>query len=317
MGPIMASALRAACVCGAAVALASCADAARDGRAGVAVGPVTLDHGVAGLHNVFEVTPGVFSGSSPETREDFEALRALGVRTIVSVDGARPSVESARREGIRYVHLPAGYDGIDGEVARAAAAAIELAGPGGVYVHCHHGLHRGPAACATALVRLGRMTPESGEAFLRRAGTSGAYPGLWSSVRDAVPMSAAELSGAIFDSVLPEVSEVSGLVEGMIAIDAVWERLKLVRDAGWGVPAEHPDVVPAAEAGMLADAFRVLAEGAESRALGEDCTASLVRAAAEASALEEALASVDSERASDAFAAVAASCTDCHKTYRN
>src|SRR5262245_34504268 len=64
-----------------------------------------------GLHNVHRITDKLLSGSRPEGDEGFRLLRDLGVKTVMSVDGARPEVERARKYGLRYVHLPFGYDG--------------------------------------------------------------------------------------------------------------------------------------------------------------------------------------------------------------
>ena len=72
--------------------------------------PVASDH--PGLHNVFPIGDKVFSGSSPEGRAGFESLHAMGIRTIISVDGAKPHVDLAREQGLRYVHIPIGYDGL-------------------------------------------------------------------------------------------------------------------------------------------------------------------------------------------------------------
>jgi protein tyrosine phosphatase (PTP) superfamily phosphohydrolase (DUF442 family) len=101
----------------------------------------------AGLHNVFPITDKFYSGSCPEGEAGFGSLRALGVRTVISVDGARPDVELARKHGLRYVHLPIGYDGVPRQQAlRIARAVRDLPGP--VYLHCHHGKHRGPVTAS-------------------------------------------------------------------------------------------------------------------------------------------------------------------------
>src|SRR6185436_18479563 len=63
-----------------------------------------------GLHNLFALGTNVFSGSAPEGESAFTALAKLGVKTIITVDGAKPEVEMARKHGFRYVHLPHGYD---------------------------------------------------------------------------------------------------------------------------------------------------------------------------------------------------------------
>src|SRR5436305_114465 len=104
-----------------------------------------------GLPHAFRVSDRLFSGGNPDGEAGFAALRALGVQTVISVDGARPDWETAGRHGLRYVHLPVGYDGIPrGRVLALAKAARDLPGP--VYVHCHHGKHRGPAAVAAIML---------------------------------------------------------------------------------------------------------------------------------------------------------------------
>lgn len=82
---------------------------------------------IPGVHNAFAIGTKLISGGTPETAEGFATLRTLGVKTIISVDGAPPDVEVARQHGIRYVHLPCGYDGISTNrqqlLAKAARAA--------------------------------------------------------------------------------------------------------------------------------------------------------------------------------------------------
>ncbi|MEZ6081685.1 MAG: hypothetical protein R3C56_40245 [Pirellulaceae bacterium] len=48
----------------------------------------------------------------PEGAAAFNELVQLGVKTIITVDGAQPDVATAKQFGLRYVHLPHGYDGI-------------------------------------------------------------------------------------------------------------------------------------------------------------------------------------------------------------
>src|SRR5882757_8959774 len=96
-----------------------------------------------GLHNVYRINDKLFSGSSPEGEEGFRSLKEMGVLTVISVDGAKPDVARARKFGLRYVHIPIGYDGISRpQTLRLAKAVRDL--PGSVYLHCHHGKHCGP-----------------------------------------------------------------------------------------------------------------------------------------------------------------------------
>src|SRR5690606_10039861 len=64
------------------------------------------------LENVMVLPGGVINGSAPSTPGDFAALRALGVQTVVAVDGAYPNADLAAEYGMRYVHLPISYDEI-------------------------------------------------------------------------------------------------------------------------------------------------------------------------------------------------------------
>ncbi len=113
----------------------------------------------------------------------------MGVRSIVSVDGAKPDVEMARAYGMRYVHLPHGYDGIPPARAESLAKAVsELQGP--IYIHCHHGRHRSPAAASVACVSAGLIAADQALDVLKLAGTSKNYIGLYSSVAQATRLDA-------------------------------------------------------------------------------------------------------------------------------
>lgn len=154
------------------------------------------------LHHLYRLSPRLFSGASPDDDEAFAELRKLGVTTIVSVDGARPNVEAARKHGLRYVHLPVGYDGISATRAAQLLKAAQTA-PGALYVHCHHGKHRGPSAAAL----LGRFSAgwstHQAVAWLQQAGTSPDYPGLYRTVAQCRPPDDATLASV---SPLPKKS---------------------------------------------------------------------------------------------------------------
>src|SRR5262249_8775366 len=149
--------------------------------AAVAVNPHRLTDDLPGLENVLQVSAGILSGGEPHGTQGFCSLARLGVKTIVSVDGARPRVEEARSSGIRYVHIPIGYEGI-AEPARLALARVAREADGPVYFHCHHGRHRGPAAAAIACVAAGNASGTDALKILEVAGTGREYAGLWRDV---------------------------------------------------------------------------------------------------------------------------------------
>jgi len=264
------------------------------------------------LENTIVVAPGVISGGQPHGDDAFNALADMGVRTIVSVDGARPDVEAAEARGMRYIHLPIGYDSVPGERRLELARALrDLPGP--VYMHCHHGVHRGPAAAAAGLATLGVLTPEAGERFLRQAGTSDSYPGLYASVRGSAVAAPAAIDAVPAD--LPSVAEVGGFIEAMAAADRAFDHLELLAATGWEAPPTHPDLAPTAEAGILADAMRASFEDAGER--DPDIGARLPESVTLAARLESLLLDDRRDEAAALLAAIDADCKACHRLHRN
>lgn len=182
---------------------------------------------IPGVQNAFAIGTNLISGGTPATDEGFSALRALGVKTIISVDGAPPDIEAARKNAIRYVHLPCGYDGITtNRQQQLAKAATTLPGP--IFVHCHHGAHRGPAAAAIIAMAGQRWTTNTAEAWLHTAGTGTNFHGLYASVRNfrIPPADALKQQPGEFLERAPS----AGLVDTMVEIDRRWEILKALFD---------------------------------------------------------------------------------------
>lgn len=275
---------------------------------GGAVAPEAPEH-------VIVVEKDVISGGEPEGVAAFEWLHQQGVRTIISVDGMKPDLVLARQYGIRYVHLPIQYRGVPAERRLAIAKAIRDL-PGTVYVHCHHGLHRGPAAVAAAMVTLGRMTPEQGTAFLHEAGTSPNYPGLFGDVANAKTATASELDA--FQCEWPEQWQTGGVVAAMAEIDRAFEALNIVRTAGWTTPAEHPDLVGANEATLLMERFHELLREDEKNEWPADYRGWLSAAETAAEGIRSELKGGRSTEALDRnWTALKQTCSDCHAKYRN
>jgi len=162
----------------------------------VAVPPPTMADGaprdLPGLHNVVAYHEGFWSGGVPEGQAGFDSLRSLGVRTVISVDGALPDLALAKAAGLRYVHLPIGYDGFDdARKAELVRAVRDLPKP--LYLHCHHGKHRSAGAAATVAVSLGWMTNAEAAARMKVSGTAEGYKGLWACTAKAAPMMAAAI----------------------------------------------------------------------------------------------------------------------------
>lgn len=242
-------------------------------------------------------------------------MKRLGVKTVISVDGARPDVAAAERHGLRYVHLPVGYDGIPSERAtRLAKAVRDLPGP--VYVHCHHGKHRGPAACAVVQLSLDpSWTPDRAEAWLKAAGTDHKYMGLI-----AIPQTFRRPTPEVLDSAtaeFPTVSAVPDLVRLMVDVDARWDHLKAVKAAGWKGPPDHPDLDPPHEAVLLAEHYREAARLGESVARGKGFLELLGEGEAAATQMGDALRTKDATAAAAAFARSQQVCGRCHEKHRD
>ena len=265
-----------------------------------------------GLDNAYWLTDKVLSGAQPEGEAAFGELAALGVKTIISVDGAKPAVEAARRHGLRTVHLPIGYDGVPKERALELAKAIEeLDGP--LYIHCHHGQHRGPAAAVVACVVAGRMDPSRAVETLKLLGTGPQYVGLWASAREARKAEGSELHRLPVD--FRETAPVPPLTEAMVGVDVVFERLQLCAASGWRKPPEHPDVDPPHEALRLREIFYEIMRTDEFNARPAEFRALMEASRAESERLEGLLRS--GGNADPAFLTLKQSCVDCHKGWRN
>jgi protein tyrosine phosphatase (PTP) superfamily phosphohydrolase (DUF442 family) len=269
---------------------------------------------ITGIHNAFHVADKVYSGSQPEGEEAFAALAKLGIKTIISVDGSKPDVDSARKHGLRYIHLPFGYDGIpSNRVVELTKAVESQTGP--VFVHCHHGLHRGPAAVAVICEATQNWTPTQAEAWMREAGTAADYAGLYRAAATFQKPTPAQLAAV---KELPEVSKTSSLVEAMVLIDEHFSRLKQTQKAGWKTPPGQADITPEHEALMLWEQLREITRTDDAAQRPQDYRTKLSVSEKAAESLRLALKAPDAPATFEAaFAKIGPSCSACHKRYRN
>lgn len=269
---------------------------------------------IPGVHNAFRVTDKVYSGSQPEGDEAFAALVKLGVKTIISVDGSKPDLATARKYGLRYIHLPFGYDGVPtNRIAELAKAAGTQPGP--LFVHCHHGLHRGPTAVAIICEATAEWSTNRAAAWMLEAGTAADYTGLYRSAITFHKPTLAQLE-AIKD--LPEVAKTSSLVETMVTIDGHFSLLKQSQKAGWKPPPGHADIAPSHEATLLWEQFREIARTDDTAKRTDDYRAKLTEAEQVTDSLRKRLREPADSAAIDAtFKKAGQSCAGCHKQYRN
>ncbi|MFH5804360.1 hypothetical protein [Alienimonas sp. DA493] len=273
------------------------------------------------LPNPVRVHPRVISGGLPEGEAAFRELRDLGVRTVISVDGMTPDLETAGQFGLRYVHLPHGYDGVPADRVNALAKAVsELEGP--VYIHCHHGKHRSPAAAATACVAAGLIPPEDAVPLLKLAGTSPKYRGLYRSAERVRPLDRAFLEELAVE--FPEKAEIPPTAEAMIALEHTHAHLQAIEAAGWRTPPDHPDLDPAHEALLLRERFTELLRTEETRAEPEAYRRLLRESEQAARTLEAGLrgwaaapGAAPPAGLGAAAETIAANCAACHVRFRD
>lgn len=266
------------------------------------------------IHNGFKLGKKIISGSCPYGDAGFAALKAQGVKTIVDVDGAKPDAELAAKYGMRYVHIPVPYSGLSREQELEVIRAVrDLAGP--VFVHCHHGEHRGPTAAVIAAMALEGWTNEDGLEALGQAGTSHNYAGLWDNVREFKVPTKIEVDAA--DNTFPSSAPIPKLAQSMVSIDGYFDGIKAVEAANWRAPAEHPDVDPAHEALLLKEQFREIKRTPQAQAFPLDFMKHLDDAETAATALEAAMRGEDIPAKETAFKMMDENCGSCHKLYRN
>lgn len=263
-----------------------------------------------GLHNVNRAGESLLVGSEPEGEVAFEKLKELGVQTIVSVDGAPPDLAMAKKHGLRYIHIPIGYDGIPRQSALAMARVAKEA-KGLTYVHCHHGKHRGPAAAAIICLAAGTVSKQEALELMKRAGTGKDYTGLW---RDVEAFTLPEK-----DEVLPELTEVAkmeSIATAMAKLDRHFDHVKLMAKSGWKAPKDHPDLVAATESLLVEEGLTESLRNSELKtdAKFAELMSQSIKSAGE---LREAIRKNDSANAEQLIEALSKSCARCHAEFRN
>ena len=106
---------------------------------------------VQGVPNFAQISPALFRGAQP-TREGFESLRAMGIRTIVNLRAYHTDRRRVRGIGLGYVHLFCrAWIPRDRHVAAFLKILSDPANQP-VFVHCLHGADR--TGCMVAAYRM-------------------------------------------------------------------------------------------------------------------------------------------------------------------
>lgn len=279
-----------------------------------------------GLVNVYRLSDRIISGSEPVDEEALSQLVAWGVRTVLSVDGKAPNLEAADRLGLRYVHVPLRYRGVEpDELAKIAKTFRELQGP--FYVHCFHGKHRGPAAAAIGRVALDGLDRERAIAEMRQwSSTAAKYEGLYASVATSTIPSATET--AAFEFGFDRAHTFGGVREAMVTLTRSWDEVKLVRKNEWAASADHPDIDPLRSATVVKEHLDACAAMDDAALFADDFHGWLDTSRKGTTRLVELLGLKDGGGGTmtpealegeleAAYRSVARTCVDCHGVYRN
>ena len=266
-------------------------------------------------HHLFRVTTRIYSGETPADDTAFAALAELGVKTIISVDGAKPDADAAHRHGLRYIHLPFGYDGIPANRVAALTRGAKSGG-GALYVHCHHGMHRGPAAVAVICEATAGWTTNQAVAWLQLAGTAPEYAGLYRSAITFRPPTTGELDDV---GELPEVAVTSSRIETMVAIDEAFARLKASQQIHWSPFPGQSDLSPASTAVLLWEHFRELQRTDNTASHPGDYAEKLAHTVGLADQLRTQLQDSKAEISTrdTALQSLGQACVHCHRQFRN
>jgi protein tyrosine phosphatase (PTP) superfamily phosphohydrolase (DUF442 family) len=261
------------------------------------------------VENFRKLSPKLYSGGEPVGDAAFAGLAKAGIKVIVSVDGIRPDIETAKKHGLRYIHIPVGYDGVEPD-QQAALTAVVRTVKEPVFIHCHHGKHRGPSAAAVACMAAGDMTSAQALEFLKAVGTGAEYAGLWRDVRVFKPLAG--------DAELPELVEaakVSPLTVAMSELDRAWDDVKKAQTAGWKSSSTAGAKTPAQQSVLVWEGLREARRTLD----GSDETLEtyMDEAIASAAALRETLEAGRTDAATEAYKKVEAACMKCHVDYRN
>jgi protein tyrosine phosphatase (PTP) superfamily phosphohydrolase (DUF442 family) len=268
----------------------------------------------AGLENFRRWSAKIAQGGQPAGEVAFANLAAMGYTTIVSVDGAKPDAATAARYGLHYVHVPFGYDGVPKEAQTRIVKAVESS-DGPVFIHCHHGVARGPAGALVARIAVDGISNAEAAKELKESGCSDHYKGLYRDVAAAVPPTAEEL--AAVPGKLPEYVSPGTLAEQMAAMDRTWARVGAAKSASWAAPAGRPDVDPPHEARILWEHLREIGRLGDVERHGPDFLTSLTKAEDAGHALEDALDKGDKDGATREFGVIKQTCDACHARWRD
>lgn len=271
---------------------------------------------VEGVQQLVAYSEHIISGAKPSTPIGFESLSALGVRTILCVDGVAPDSGAAEKIGIATIHIPLKYSQpTASQILDIVTAISREYKQHPIYIHCHKGKHRSAVAAAIACIALGECTVEEAKERMLVSETSIGYTGLWNAVelQKKIQPEILEKHTKVFPSqVQPEE-----LVDQMIDLENALDAFERIQIAHWKANKDKRTIAGAEIAGMMADTFRVMDTDSTTSKYPPLFQKELIDAISATSALEEAiLKSSKPEKLDSLLAKVEHSCISCHEAFR-
>ena len=267
------------------------------------------------LQNAFHFGSKIITGGFPVDDAAFQALKELGVKTIIRVDGEPPATERADKLGMTYLHVPVSYAGIPHDKAMQLAKLVRDM-PGPVYIHCNCGRHRSPAAAA---VILGEMTPQQATSAMWVAGTFTDYTGLYASAENETKQSNEALDAV--NAVLTAKADTSPMTLAMGDIDKSWKKIEALQHAKWKLAdgARAGDVENelkhAIDRFLEADSWEQLKKAPKASAMVSSAQTELAQMMKDWRAGHD--TAEDHQRLDASLLRVQQSCYNCHGEYRN
>lgn len=144
--------------------------------------------------NLYSVATGVYRGSTPETAEDFDRLKRMGIKTVLNLrrfdrNAIAREGQALSARGIRHIHVPIRYfprgdNSIDHAVEVLRDTTLHP-----VYVHCKHGHDRCGTVVGLYKVRHHGWSADAAYRDMRQYGFNERLGGLrryyWSAARRA------------------------------------------------------------------------------------------------------------------------------------
>jgi len=132
------------------------------------------------LENLHRITPTLYRSAQPK-RSDVEALKALGIRTVISFRSFNSDERALAGSGIALVRIPIDTWAIDdAKVLRALVAIRRAEQHGPVLIHCWHGADRTGVVAAAYRIALQGWSKDDARHEMFRGGYG--YHTLWRNI---------------------------------------------------------------------------------------------------------------------------------------